>query len=274
MFVKTVAILAITACIWTYGTDLRGRKVEVEGLTGADLVVALLQRETPAEREREHRELAARAAGTTDRSIRNDYAVSLMYVRRPLEAVEILRKIEAERPGHYVTAANLGTAYELSGDNVQALHWIREGIGRNRAAHNGSEWLHVRILEAKIALEADPQWLTGHSVVGLDFGDGVVPVKPTSWPKDNDGKPALTTALESALSYQLDERLEFVNPPDPVVADLLFDWANLSVVSGTLETAEALYLQALHFGVAKRPLAQQRLANVQKLLKTYKARKK
>ena len=234
----------------------------------------LLQRETPAERARGHREIATHAAGTTDPRIRSNYGVSLMHVGKPKEAVGVFRKLEAETPGDYFNAANLGTAYELSRNDVQALHWIREGVRRNHAAHNGTEWLHVRILEAKIALASDPQWLATHSVLGVDFGNGAVPARPAAWPKDNAGKPTTPDRVESALYYQLDERLEFVDPPDPVVADLLFDWANLSVVAGPLETAEALYLQALAYGVTNRPLAQQRLANVQRLLKTYKARAK
>jgi hypothetical protein len=33
------------------------------------------------------------------------------------EAVAILEELEDKRPGFYFTAANLGTAYELSGEN-------------------------------------------------------------------------------------------------------------------------------------------------------------
>jgi hypothetical protein len=87
-------------------------------------------------------------------------------------------------------------------------------------------------------------------------------------------KNRLAPAVASALESQLGERLQFVHPPAPVVADLLFDWANLSIVSGKLETAEALYRQGLAFGMTNRPLAQQRLVNVQRLLKTYTKRAK
>jgi hypothetical protein len=52
-------------------------------------------------------------------------------------------------------AANLGTALELLGNKEEALHWIREGIRRNPQSHEGTEWLHAKILEAKIAAQKD-----------------------------------------------------------------------------------------------------------------------
>jgi len=48
---------------------------------------------------------------------------------------------------------DLGTAYELAGKNEPALRWIREGLRRNPNSHKGTEWLHVKILEAKIEQE-------------------------------------------------------------------------------------------------------------------------
>ncbi len=62
---------------------------------------------------------------------RNDYAVALVYLGRYDEAISLLQRLEKETPGHYATAANLGTAYELSGNNELALKWIKEGIRRN-----------------------------------------------------------------------------------------------------------------------------------------------
>jgi len=264
----------VRACIWSYGTDLRGKKVQVEGVVGADLVVQLMNHEARSYWLRENRTYAARAAGVKDHEIRNDYAVTLLHIGKAGEAIQILRRLETEAPGTYVTAVNLGTAYELNGDDVQGLRWIREGIRRNREAHNGSEWLHVRILEAKIALASDPQWLQGNSVLGLDFGRGVVPRMPSSWPKDNSGKPATPQNVIDALYYQLNERLEFVKPPNALIGDLFMDWGNLMMLTDVLESAEALYLQALAFGATSQPLIQQRLTKVQRLLKVYRQQAK
>lgn len=75
------------------------------------------------------------------------------------------------------------------------MRWIREGIRRNKDAHEGTEWLHVRILEK-------------NSVLGLDFGNGSGPVKPAKgWPAGNTGKPVKDEELITAIIYQLHERI-------------------------------------------------------------------
>jgi hypothetical protein len=103
-------------------------------------------------RDRLRKEVAAGG----DYKVKNDLATALAHTDEASEAVVLLEQIEEEKPGLYVTAANLGTAYELSGDDEKALEWIRKGIERNPNAHERSEWLHVRILEAKLTLKKDP----------------------------------------------------------------------------------------------------------------------
>src|SRR6185503_7493595 len=102
----------------------------------------------------------------------------------------------------YVVAANLGTAYELHGDLVAARRWIAEAIRRNPYSHEGTEWLHVLILDARMALAKDPNWLASHSVLGIDFGNEPAPLVPKAWPKNQDGQSTVR-----ALQYQLRERM-------------------------------------------------------------------
>ena len=111
--------------------------------------------------------MEASLRGSTNFNDRSDYAVALMYIGRSKEAVELLRQLEKERLGEYFVAANLGTAYELSGNNEEALRWINEGIRRNPASHGGTEWLHAKILEAKIAQQKDADYFKKHSVLEL-----------------------------------------------------------------------------------------------------------
>jgi len=80
----------------------------------------------------------------------SDLAVAFVHQGKYSEAIALLQELERRYPGKYQVAANLGTAFELSGDNKQALQWIREGIRRNPKSHEGTEWLHVAILEAKL----------------------------------------------------------------------------------------------------------------------------
>ncbi len=169
---------------------------------------------------------------------KNDLAVALAHTGAAEEAVALLEQIEAEKPGLYVTAANLGTAYELSGNDEKALEWIRKGIERNPHAHEKTEWLHVRILEAKLALKADPMWFKSHSVLGprqrIDLADHSAnpdQFKPFTFkrtPKDfavtgNRGEELSPDEIKTAIIYQLHERLQFAVPPNPIVGDLLIE---------------------------------------------------
>jgi tetratricopeptide (TPR) repeat protein len=172
---------------------------------------------------------------------RSDYAVALMYLGRSEEAVKRLRQLEQEKPGEYFVAANLGTAYELSGNNEEALRWIKEGIRRNPESHQGTEWLHVKILEAKIAGQRDPDYFKKHSVLDLKPGSlrRDATVGDTELPPDG---------VASAIQYQLEERLQFVKPPDPAVASLLFDYAAIEAATRTLETAKDVLRLAVEYG--------------------------
>ena len=179
--------------------------------------------------------------GATNFNDRSDYAVALMYLGRSAEAVMLLEKLEKEKPGEYFVAANLGTAYELAGKNDEALRWIQEGIRRNPDSHEGTEWLHARILQAKIAQQSDPDYFKKHSVLELqpqDISQQLV-----------FGEIKLSTRqLAEAIEYQLGERLQFVKPPDPSVASLLFDYAAIEAATRTLESAKGVLQMGLEYG--------------------------
>ncbi len=56
----------------------------------------------------------------------------------------------AQHPNDYSIIANLGTAYELTGNDEKALELIRKAVAINPNSHYNSEWIHVRILEEKV----------------------------------------------------------------------------------------------------------------------------
>jgi tetratricopeptide (TPR) repeat protein len=262
---------AAFGCINTYGTDLRGQRVEAGLLTGDELVMFMLLHEGKLHWRLE-KAMLGRNLETAPREQRNDYAAALLHLGEIKPALAILVKIEQEHPGLYMTATNLGTAYELAGKNEHALSWIRAGIVRNPDSHDGTEWLHVAILEAKLAIAKDPQWLRSHSILGLDFGNATVPLMPTRFPRTNLGTTAEATNVKVALEYQLHERTEFVGPHDPIVGALFFDYANLLMITDVLESAESVYTVALKYGTPHDDLARKRLAHVAKVLA--QARKK
>jgi hypothetical protein len=157
----------------------------------------------------------------------NDYdsavlrAVQAVVAGRLDEGIGALVALEEKYPGFYSTASNLGTAYELKGDNRKALQWIAEGIRRNPLSHDGTEWLHVLILETKLKLEQNPNWLRSHRVLELDE------TRLTHWNAPTpvievEGRKFNAKEVWSALHHQLRERMLLVKPKDAIVADLLY----------------------------------------------------
>ena len=186
-------------------------------------------------------EMEANLRGATNYKDRSDYAVALMYLGRSSQAVELLTQLETERPGHFFIAVNLGTAYELSGSNTEALHWINEGIRRNPQDHQGTEWLHAMILKAKIAQVKDAAFFENHSVLELQPGaiGEFISV---------GGKNVSPKELADAIGYQLGERLQFVKPPDAAVASLLFDYATIEAATKSMESAKHILKMATNYG--------------------------
>ena len=183
---------------------------------------------------------------------RSDYAAILIHRGESRKAVEILESIEKNHPGEYRVAANLGTAYELSGDLDKARHWIREGMRRNVQSHHGTEWLHLRILDARQALAKNPNWLKANSVTGINFGLEAQPRRPSQWPEDSGGAEGVIRAL----IYQLHERMAFVPAPDPLVGSMIADLGSLLMLYRTVDVAIPVFDLALTY----RPLSVSRVA--------------
>lgn len=132
----------------------------------------------------------------------NDKALTYMRMGRHDEALTILQKLEKEKPDEYNVIANLGTLYELMGDNEKALTYIKKAVTINAASHRGSEWVHIQILGAKIQ-QKDNAWWKTHAVLNIAAIN----------------KPAVT--VMSDIIYQLKERLPFTPAPDTMMAAVL-----------------------------------------------------
>ena len=186
-------------------------------------------------------EMEANLRGSTNFNDRSDYAIALIFLGRSAEAVESLKILEKEQPGLFFVAANLGTAYELSGNNAEALRWINECLRRNPKDHQGTEWLHAKILEAKIAQEKDQSYFEKHSVLELQPGKIGDPISV-------GGNSVSPKELAAAIQYQLGERLQFVKPPDSAVASLLFDYAAIVAATRSMESAKHILKMATDYG--------------------------
>ena len=246
-----VAVLAISfpwfsfACMWRSELTIDGTRKQV-GMSTA--LLEWRQAQTTAKINRDDAlEIKNNWNGERDIPKRNGYGWALTYLGDYTNALEVLNGIEQEQPGLYPTAANLGTAYELAGNNQEALKWITTALIRNPDAHEGTEWLHREILKAKIRLAKDSKALLKEPVLSL----------PPAFGRKTDSLLVLGTErynasdVEKAIRYQLKERLQFVTPPDPVVAQLVRNYSEIEAATGTLQTAKSYLDFAVSFGLPK-----------------------
>lgn len=175
---------------------------------------------------------------THDVAYLSDKGLILILRKEYKEALQLYLDIEKRAPNRYSTASNLGTVYELMGKNEEALKWIKKAVSINPKSHMESEWIHVKILEAKIKGEA---YFTGKFLLDVDFGDADQPLSEYSQHKLNK--------LDSALYYQLNERISFIKPKDKIISVLLFELGNVRMLKKNFRDANALFEKANEYGL-------------------------
>ena len=264
--VSTSLPAAVSACINLMGTNVHGAHVPADACS----------HQLPAyiadpKRDRKLADLLLRieknVADDPSLANRNNLAAHLLKAGDFQRALEMLLALELEHPGHYQVAANLGTAYELTGRNVEAREWIAKGISRNIDNHRGTEWIHLRILDAKLALAQNPDWLRTHSVLGTDFGLDDAPAQSVPMPPGNNpNKRVEARVAQVAVCYQMHERLPFTPKPDALVGSLLFDAGNIAFHHDTLDNALKLYQLATDYSIADPSLLERRIAHTKQLL--------
>ena len=210
-------------------------------------------------------DLEKKHAATPTLETGNDLAVARILAKNLPDAIALLRATDERFPGSARVAANLGTALERSGNDVEALEWLRESVKRDANEHEGSEWLHVRLLEVKRALAKDRRWLDKHRVLDLDFGREDVPVAPEILPVEQ-GRLKGAEQLVRQIELQLAERARFVSKPDPIGADLRASLGDLKIAAalspldgGALDPVSD-YESALEYGAPRAELVRKRLA--------------
>ncbi len=187
---------------------------------------------------------------TKDLDYLSDKGFILIILGKYNEAIELYKKIESMQPGRYSTASNIGTAYELIGNNKEALKWIEKAIEIEPNSHSRSEWIHVNILKTKIKGD---QYISSEHLIGKDFGK-------EKYPKSDLNKDELQL-LKMQLYYQLNERISFVKHKDKIVAQLLFDLGNLAFLTNQKEDAMEDYEMAKEYGF-ESPVLNERLQAV------------
>ncbi len=167
----------------------------------------------------------------------SDRGAALVYLGRYAEALRQFRELQSHGFDPYTVCANMGTTFELMGQNDSALYYIRKAVDLNPKAHQGSEWIHVRILERKVALARGEPVIS--PMLGIDFGSEEL---PSAMERDE------LADIRNQLRYQLQERMTFVKPKDAIVGELLFELGNMEAILWGVECAVDVYDVAKEYG--------------------------
>lgn len=232
-------VFRANSCINTYLTQLDGRSelTQSYGEIGIE----------PAEHnlhfwKKKSVELLNRYHKTDSIQYYSDYGVALILLGEYQKAKTVFLRIEKKKPDLYRTASNLGTLYELTGKADSALYWIKKSVRINPHSHEGSEWIHIRILEFKLKKSHN----YNRSVLQLNFGREAKPSNPQHYDLNK---------LESHLRHQLQERINFIGAPDPIIANMLFDYGNIMAQEASVEHALDAYKEAKRYGYKGELLA-------------------
>lgn len=189
---------------------------------------------------------------TKDVDYLSDKGYVLILQGKYKEAVKLYLELEKIKPNRYSTASNIGTAYELLGQNEKALFWIKKSVEIEPLSHNNSEWLHVNILKAKIKGE---KYVNSDFLITTNFGKEVEPKTELSYEE--------LIKLRDALFFQLNERVSFIKDKDKIVALLLFELGNVSLLLDSPYEAASIYKSAKEYGFQSQ-LLEKRLSLAEK----------
>ncbi|UKN01833.1 tetratricopeptide repeat protein [Paracrocinitomix mangrovi] len=182
----------------------------------------------------------------------SDYATNLMRLGKYELSKDILKALYELHPDEYQLAANLGTAYELCGEVDSALKYINRGIELNPESHQGSEWVHVKILEAKKEIEKNKNWLKHNTILGL-----------TEEQESDDD-------VRSQLWIQLVERFPFTPANDPMMADLLVDLGDCFSSTISVEYGLAYYEVSKFYHGNSSAAIDEKIKHANELIEEYK----
>ena len=96
----------------------------------------------------------------------------------------------------------------------------------------------------------------------MHFGNGPIPDFDATLSQPNC--PKSPEIIASHLWHQLTERRKFIPGPDPIVAALMFDLANATALSNTVEDAIPFYHVARDLGYDDTVLLNKRMAELKK----------
>jgi len=251
---------SLFSCIWIHGTTLDGKhKYQGYGYVSALILTETIERASPQKTLKNILEERKYKTVSSD-ELEEENAVILMLQGKYDDSIKKLLTLNKLHPKKYSIASNLGTAYELNGENEKALTWITEGINRDSSSHYGTEWLHQLILKLKIKESKNKNFLQTKRAISL----------PLKFILDDNisinNQTHTISDIRKAINYQLKERLVFVKPKDKIVSDLFYTASRIEAQATTAEEGLAYLELAELYGFANPKLLKDKKAHYQNII--------
>ncbi|NML19443.1 tetratricopeptide repeat protein [Pseudoflavitalea sp. G-6-1-2] len=191
---------------------------------------------------------------------KSDYAIMQLKLGDKQEGLQILEELYKQHPNEYNIVANLGTAYELNGNNAKALEFLKKALALNPGSHYHSEWIHVNILEQELSDSPDYTKIIN---LGIKDFQGWLIDKTYKFPQEAD-------SLKVQLAYQLHERISFIDKPNKVIGQLVLDFADIIAKTGNKNDAYQFYNFALSYDSSLKKTIETRVGGVKSEQKVVK----
>ena len=265
---KKIALLVVffaatyaLACLNISGRNLDGESTELDFITFfSEYSIPEKKTEKEIREEMNNIKRWIKNANSDERrdELYCDMGAWMIYQDKFQEAIDYMHKNVKSKYKNYSYYSNLGVAHELNGNMDSAYYWTQKGVETNPDSHWGSEWIHLKILEAQLAMEDDPNWLDNNNVLGYKLGQDSIPLEIP-----DDADPA---GLCHEIVYQLYERTYWVKPENKVVGNLLLALAD--IYSKYWDTKESIgtYELAVEYDPDLKEVVDKRLDYIYNLL--------
>ncbi len=225
----------LNACIWYKGHNLHGDVIRLG--KGSDTGSSLRRRSKQAKIEDlvNNLNLKDRIEISKDVSIKefllqieNDKSIeplakgiSYLLSNKPEKAIKILLEESKIKGDAYEISANLAVAFELSGDLQKSIEWQEKALKIDPDSHGGTDWLHLLLLEIKLAKLNKLKNINFKSILKSNKQDKIDgSIKSVNFPISKRIKNVSNNDIYFAIDYQLSERLFFIKEKDDEVSEL------------------------------------------------------
>jgi hypothetical protein len=194
----------------------------------------------------------------------SDYAAYLLMSGNFADGLKIIKVLYFKYPSVYEINANLAVAYELNGLIDSALVYQKKAMLIKPSAHENSEWLHLKILEARKQVLVNPDWCIVNDITGIEKGI-------SDKFKYQSHEFAGTQVLFNNFISQLKERMPFSFAEDRVLGKLFLELGN-AYQNISVYRAYYCYAMAKYFYPQLEELCKQKMSKIKEQYPKEKAK--